>query len=232
MRQTTLLAIILVLAIAPLAVAAPTPGTYNTPSLGGTMLEGRATNSWSMPANGAMGMNDVWNSMSWDGSLLGTEWKFQCATSPAMHAVVDNRIAGTGTVIITAAYDGGTFFMSKDGPWGDGLGDDTGTLSGTTIITTLQYVSNVLVDGRENISASGIFDEDGCFLTFLLTNGIRVGDTTMGPKPMGYPGFLAPDCSPTRTDGSWSDIVDVSVRIDCPVSVEESTWGRIKSNYR
>ena len=36
----------------------------------------------------------------------------------------------------------------------------------------------------------------------------------------------------TPSEGGWSDIVDVSVRIDCPVSIDESTWGQIKANYR
>ena len=205
------------LMMATAAIAAePTPGLYQTPSLGGTMIEGRATNSWMMAGNAAMGNGDVWNSMSWmpGTMMLGTQWRFQCAVSTSPQTMQDNRVMGTGTVVYTTNYSGGTFFLSKTGPWGDGVNDLTGTLAATQIITTLQYVQNSLISGRENISASGLFDGSGCYLTFLLSNGIQLGNTDAGPVPMSYPGFQNTDCSPTRTFGSWSDIVDISMQID------------------
>jgi hypothetical protein len=77
MRLTRLmvLAAVLLIAIPALAVD-PAPGANSSPSLGGTVHEGRATNSWSMPANGAMGLADVWNAMSWNGMTQGMQWRF------------------------------------------------------------------------------------------------------------------------------------------------------------
>ena len=77
-----------------------------------------------------------------------------------------------------------------------------------------------------------MFDGSGCYLTFLLSNGIQLGNTDAGPVPMNYPGFQNTDCSPTRTFGSWSDIVDISMQIDCPVAVEEESWSGMKQLFR
>lgn len=228
----SLTVVMLVLALPAWAVE-PTPGLYNSPSLGGTVQEGRATNSWSMVGNGAMGVGDVWNAMSWNGVALGVEWKFECVVSPIAQAVQDNRDGnGTGTVVLTTNYSGGTFFLSKNGPWGDGTQDFTGMVAGTQIITTLQYVQFVLITARENINSSGFFaPPSSCALTFLLTNGVRLGDTDSGAVPANYPALLDPNCQPTRIYGSWSDIVDVTLQIDCALPVEASTWGGVKALY-
>lgn len=228
------LAVVMLVLSAPAWAADPAPGLYHSPSLGGTVQEGRASNSWAQPSNAAMGVQDVWHSMSWDGATLGAEWKFECAVSPVAQTVQDNRdVNGTGTVVLTTSYSGGTFFLSKNGPWGDGTLDFTGSIYDTQIITTMQYVQNVLITARENIDLDGVFTPpSSCALTFVLTNGVRLGDTDSGVLPANYPGFLDPNCQPTRTVGSWSDIVDVSVQIDCALPVEASTWGGIKALYR
>jgi hypothetical protein len=232
--RVILLAVSMVLITALPALAAdPTPGVYNSTDLGGSVLLGRGTQSWVAPLNANQGLNDIFNSRSWDGATLGTQWTLSCGIQPAVQTVVDNRDgSGNGTVVFTNVFQSGTFFLSKDGPWGDAVNDLTGTINITTSIVTVVYVSNVPVQSRLNIDSSGQFDGSDCLLRFVVANGIGGGDTDLLPKPAGYPTFLAPDCSASRVFGSWGDINQVTLQLDCPVPTHESTWGTIKTLYR
>jgi hypothetical protein len=217
---------------ASVAAAMPTPGLYMSTDLGGQVLTGRGTNSWTMPLNGAQGLGDVFNSWSWNGSALGTQWIFQCGVSPAAQTVQDNRVAGTGTVVFTTSYTGGTFFLDRNGPWGTGVMDFTGTLNSTVNIVTVQYVNNVPFAAVTNVNSSGLFDGSNCALTFAIANGVGKGDTDLMPKPAGYPDFMDTGCAANRVYGSWGDLITITMLIDCPVPVEVSTWGRVKALYR
>lgn len=218
---------------ASIALAAdPTPGIYNSVDIGGTMLTGRGTNSWTAPLNGADGLGDVFNSVSWDGALLGTQWRFQCGVSPAVQTRVDNRVNGTGTVVFTTNYTGGTFWLSRFGPWGDGVNDLTGTITTTQSIVTLQYVNFVPVQSRLNVNTYGEFDDSNCILTFAISNGIGAGDTDLGPKPAGFPDFLDANCGATRIYGSWGHLVDITMMLECPVPLTPTTWSAVKTLYR
>jgi hypothetical protein len=225
-----------VIATFALATAAwavdPVPGTYNSIDLGGPVLLGRGTQSWVAPLNAAHGVGDVLNSASWNGAALGTQWSFSCAVQAAAQTVTDHRIAGTGTVVFDNTFNGGTFFLSKTGPWSDGIHDLAGTLGATHVIATVQYVNNQPVGSRLNIDSAGLFDGSQCTLTFAIANGIGLGDTDSGALPANYPAFLAPDCSPTRVFGSWGDASQITFRVDCPVPVHSTTWGRVKAIYR
>jgi hypothetical protein len=213
--------------------AQPAPGTYHSTDLGGTVLLGRGTQSWAAPMNANQGLLDVFNSMSWNGAALGTQWIFRCGVQNGVQAVQDNRdMSGTGSVVFTNVFNGGTFWLSKTGPWGDAVSDLPGTIQITQSIVTVIYVNNVPVQSRLNIDSSGLFDGGGCALRFVVANGIGGGDTDLLPKPAGYPGFLDTACDPLRTNGSWGEVVQISMLIDCPVPVRESSWGVIKTLYR
>ena len=93
------------LPVAALA-AAPTPGVYNSTDLGGLVLVGRGSQSWTAPANAAHGNGDVFHSQSWDGSTLATQWHFECGISSAAQTVADHRVGGTGTVVFTTTFAG------------------------------------------------------------------------------------------------------------------------------
>lgn len=232
--RITLLAVALLIVVAVPALAAePTPGIYQSTDLGGNVLLGRGTQSWLAPLNANHGVQDVFNSRSWDGATLGTQWVFECGVQPAAQTVVDNRdMSGNGTVVFTNTFDGGVFWLSKAGPWGDAVNDLTGTINITTSIVTVVYVTNVPVQSRLNIDSSGQFDGSDCVLRFVIANGIGGGDTDLLPKPAGYPAFLDTDCNGTRQYGSWGDINQVTLLIDCPVPVNGSTWGAVKTLYR
>jgi hypothetical protein len=233
MLRTLLGAAVLALLAAGSALAAqPLPGTYHSTDLGGAVLLGRGTQSWDAPLNASQGLLDVFNSMSWNGAVLGTQWTFSCGVQNGAQTVQDNRVAGTGSVVFTNIFNGGVFWLSKNGPWGDGVNDLTGTVDVTQSIVTLIYVNGVPVQARLNIDSSGMFEGGVCALRFVVANGIGGGDTDLLPKPPGYPDFQDTNCNPSRVFGSWGDISQVSMLIDCPVPVRQSTWGVIKTLYR
>jgi hypothetical protein len=216
----------------PALAANPVPGVYNSTDLGGAVRTGRGTQSWTLPANGAQGLLDVFNSESWNGAFLGDQWKFQCGVQNATQTKQDNRVGGTGTIVYTNTFTGGSFWLSKNGPWGDGVNDWAGTPGSTVAIATVQYVNNVPVASRLNLNSSGVFDGGQCVLVFTIANGIGGGDTDLLPKPAGYPDFLDDSCQPTRSYGSWGDIQQITLQIDCPTPTHSSTWGQLKSIYR
>lgn len=225
--QVITAALALTAVVSTAAIAAPVAGTYRSTDLGGALFTGRASQSWVAPANAAGGAGDVYNAESWDGALLGTQWAIQCGLQGGPQGVQDNRVSGTGTVVYTNVFNGGTFYFNP-GPWGFG----TGTIANTVEIVTVQYVSNVPMAAVVNINTNGQFDNSNCLLTFAIANGFGQGDTDGGPKPATYPAFLDPACAPTRLFGSWGDVITIVARIDCPVPARSTTWGGLKSLYR
>ncbi len=210
----------------------PASGTYTSVDFGygsQDVLMGRGTNA-RPPVD--TGVNNVFNSASWDGSTLGTQWIFSCGVSTSQTRQ-DNRVSGTGTMVFTTNYAGGTFWLSKNGPWGDGSVDFTGTINALVRITTLQYVSGNVVSARENINTSGNFDGSNCFLTFVITNAVGVGDTDISAFDSSYPALLDTGCAANGTSGSWGDVRDITMQIDClPNPAKSASWGKVKSLYR
>ena len=216
--------------IAASAFAAPVVGTYRSVDLGGALQTGHASQSWTAAANAANGVNDVYNALSWNGAVLGNQWGLSCGIQGAPQLVQDNRVSGIGTGVYTNSFAGGRFFFNT-GPWCTSA-QCAGNISQTVEIVTVQYVSNIPAASVVNINTSGTFDNSNCNLTFAIGNGVGLGDTDGGPKPATYPDFLDTSCNPTRTFGSWGDIITITARVDCPVPVRQSTWGGLKSIYR
>lgn len=231
-RRDTFALTLAVLALSAVsAFAAPVNGTYTSTDLGGQLLTGRA----SVNRTGVnSGLPHVLHAQSWDpgSSSLGTQWSFDCAVETAPFGVVDNRNgAGTGTVVYTSVFNGGTFtFYAGGWPWGDG----TGTLGQTTIISTVQFVNNIPVASVINGNTSGMF-VGGCNLTFAIANGNGVGETPYASKPADYPVFLDGSCAPASAAqqfGTWGTVITMTMNIDCATDSHKSTWGAIKTLYR
>ncbi len=216
-------------ALAATAFANPVVGTYRSTDLGGALFTGHASQSWTAAANAANGVGDVYHALSWNGAL-GTQWGLSCGVQGAPQLVQDNRVAGTGTVVYTNSFGGGRFYFNN-GPWCTSA-QCAGNISQTVEVVTVQYVSNIPAASVININTSGVFDNSNCNLTFAIGNGVGLGDTDGGPKPATYPDFLDTSCNPTRTFGSWGDIITITARVDCPVPVKQSTWGALKATYR
>jgi hypothetical protein len=217
-------------------LAAPVNGIYTSTDLGGQLLTGRAS-TWRPGINS--GLPHVLHAQSWDGSTLGTQWEISCPTENVNFLVQDNRVNGTGTIVYTSTFTGGTFTLSPGAwPWGDG----TGTLTTTSLVTTVQYmlISNVStpVASVVNGNTAGTF-QGGCALTFAIGNGTGVGETTsLNPaitKPATYPTFLDGSCAlagPSQQFGSWGNVITITLGITCPVAADPTAWGNVKNLYR
>lgn len=230
--------LLLLLLLPALGMAVPVPGTYTSTDMGmgGVLLTGRAC-TWRPGINS--GLPHVLHAQSWNGTALGTQWEFNCPIETVNFLVQDNRVGGVGTIVYTSTFSGGTFtFFAGGWPWGDG----TGTLGVTTLITTVQYILiggvSTPVASVVNGNSSGEF-VGGCSLTFIIANGVGVGETnSLYPtmtKPSDYPTFLDGTCGPAASGqqyGSWGTVITITMHIDCPVPAATSTWSRVKILYR
>ncbi len=219
-----------------LATAAPVDGVYRSndfpPPFTGTLLTGRAS-TWRPTINS--GLPHVLHAQSWDGTTLGTQWEINCAVENSGYSVQDNTLNGTGTIIYTSTFQGGTFtFFAGGWPWGDG----TGTLGTTNLTTTVTFMGGYPMGSVVNGTTSGIF-VGGCELSFAIANGSGIGETTsLFPtltKPADYPTFLDGTCgpaSPTQQYGTWGTVLTITLGIHCPVPTEQTTWGKVKALYR
>jgi hypothetical protein len=231
---TTLFALALLAPAA--ALAAPNAGTYTTTDLGGQLLTGRAS-TWRTGINS--GLPHVLHGQSWDGTTLGTQWELRCAVENSQFGIQDNRVNGTGTVVYTSTFNGGQLeLFNTGGPWGFGVAN----LGTTSVISTVQFVNvggnSIPVASVVNANTSGDFG-NGCTLTFVISNGTGVGETTsLDPsiqKPADYPTFLDANCAPAPANqqyGTWGNTLTSTMRIDCVVPATPRTWGAVKDIYR
>jgi hypothetical protein len=236
LNRLSVFALLLILVSASSALAVdPAPGVYNSsPVPNAPFPEGRGSQSNELPADAQNGLDDVFNTASWDGVALGAQWMFSCGVAPVAHTVINNVDGnGNGTITYINTFTGGTFFLWKDGPWGDGVNDLTGTMNTTSSTVLVQVVGGQFAGSVGNVSTSGSFDGSGCVVTFEINNLVGLGDTDLTPPfPANYPALLDTSCGATRVNGSWGDVVDLTLRIDCPVQTEELSWSGIKSMYR
>jgi hypothetical protein len=216
------------------AMATPIPGYYSSTDIGGDLLVGRSSTSWPS-VHGNFGVGNVFNVHSWDGSALGTQWTAMCGIEPSAYTVTDHRVGGNGTVDYSSTFLGGSIWFGP-GPWGSGVG----TLNTTYVVTTVTYMMiggvSTAVNARANMQSSGTFTENNCTLNFILANGTGVGQTDGPPgynvKPATYPDFRDPSCSPTRVYGSWGDVSEIELVIQCVTPTKAPTWGVIRRMYR
>jgi hypothetical protein len=234
--RTLVLSSLSLLLVPALAFAAPNAGTYTTTDLGGQLLTGRAS-TWRTGINS--GLPHVLHAQSWNGATLGTQWELRCAVENAPFGVQDNRVGGTGTVVYTSQFIGGQLeLFNTGGAWGFGVAN----LGTTTVISTVQFVNiggnSTPVASVVNANTSGDFG-NGCTLTFAISNGTGVGETTsLNPalqKPADYPTFLDATCGPAPANqqyGTWGNTLTSTMRIDCSVPATPATWGAVKGIYR
>jgi hypothetical protein len=243
MRSMVLfLALLFIIPSVILAAAPPQNGNYFSTELpGASFLSGYFSESWVDPGTHGQIGNTI-NAASWNGSALGTDWKLWCPSIIAPPVLVsDTRDGmGTGDVVWQTDYDGGYYWMSKNGPWSaDNLIDFTGTVLEFNIITTYQYVFGDLLGIRSNITMIGKFDmldpswdTEKC-IVYEINNASFYGSTDIEPKPADFPEFMDDNCQTgVLTRGGWGDVTHIAIRIDlCTVPVESATWGSIKAMY-
>jgi hypothetical protein len=216
-----------------LSSALPVSGTYYSAFRGGAVLLGHA----SVARQGVNSGNPkIFHGQSWNGSALGTQWEIRCGvetTATAPDYSLYNPMTGTGFITYHQTFTGGSFTLYAD--MAVGWGGGSGTLNTTSAVSQVYLVNFVPVSSSFTAFTSGMFDEGNCRLDFAMSNGFGVGETPYLAKPATYPAFLAADCSPAdalHQFGVWADVNDITVMISCPVGVETSTWGHVKSMYR
>lgn len=241
MRSSVLIALVvpLLLTLVPVALWAsdcPKVGMYST--YAGTMLPGRASEAW-CGLDGTYGPGEegnAENAMSWDsvGSTLAGEWKLYGMTADPLGAVmIDMNLDGNGTGSITyrTNYDGGEFWLSKDGAWGDGTVDYTGYMTSYVVVATVTYVYGKMVGATSNVTAHGVFDNcpmKDAVVEFVIANAMLVWHPAWGGTPPGnYPPGLC-----TTTGVELFDVCCVTMNFQPAVPVEELSWGKIKSLYK
>jgi len=197
----------------------PQPGTYD-------VLGGRS----SLSGDGSPGHR--LNVASWDGSLLGTQWKIICTRISNVTVLFEDPGVKRVSRIY---YEGGYIWLDGGGPWAGGDPFYIGIMShGMFVIRTetlTEPYESVEELGTYQIYFDSYYGPHCAWLT--ASDGRLVGDTNAGLKPSDYPEFLDSGCQPTEATGRWSTFG--VVRIDfpgaCILPVEEQTWGAIKNRY-
>jgi hypothetical protein len=216
----------------------PVPGNYKTTDIGGPVSTGRYTEGW-LPGGGALLAGTTLDAESWNGSSLGTEWRYSCATelAPAV-LLVDNVDAnGDGNRTYMCTFSGGQIWLSGAGPWANGDASYPGTILSYIEFETVTYSHWVGVSAVTNVQATARFDNyPAACMAFTVSNGYRVGTTDLGMvKPADYPSFYAAGtCAPGLTLGAWWNMITMTLSVysGCETPARTSTWGSVKARYR
>ncbi len=144
----------LLIATAAFAECPENVGTFTT--MNGSMLGGRVSEA--ACGGGAGQPGNIQNAMSWDGLQLGSEWVVQGMTVNASGAVEIARSMDPRQRLdrVPHRLRRGTFWLSKDGAWGDGYQDLTGTIQNYTVTVKVTYVMGNHVGATSNIYFTGV----------------------------------------------------------------------------
>lgn len=203
----TALIFVIAMVTASFAVAGPPAvGSYYSDDFGGVMLMGRFSESW-LPAGAYGQIGNTTNAMSWDGSVLGSEWKMWCMSIAAAPSLVAD------TRDINATDNVSTF----------------------TVTTTYHYVTNNPLGIRSNVVMSGYSDGyDNC-MDYSINNAAFLSDTDVESFPSNLPPFLDSSCATGILDrGGWGTATEIALTITggCTVPTDESSWGAVKALYQ
>jgi hypothetical protein len=211
----------------------PKIGIYSTQSE--TMLGGRASEAW-CPVLVMPGVpGNAENAQSWDGVNLATEWKLYGMTIDAVGAVLLESDLLPGGIVqnrYSTHYDGGMFWLSKDGDWGDGVNDITGVLSYYNVETTVLIRADSVLYAASDITATGVFDDcrmRDAVVDFVIANALiawHPGWSSV-PMPADYPPFL---CG--APGGELFDVCCIAMNFQPAVPIEERSWGLLKAMYQ
>jgi len=231
-----------VLAFTPATSAGwPAEGIYTSTDIGGTMLPGRYSVSWTHDAGYGAGGN-VLRMQSWDGVSLGTQWSIQCPILSSSEMLSDSVDAeGHHHVTGSASYYtfGSTVVLDGSGPWGGAPEtyafdfhnlDETVTLVGTD----MEILSFTAVETGVALASA---DHYYAMLTIEAMTRTEEGNTDTSlydplDHPFPYPLFVGYNCDGERNLGTWGSVTAIRIEINTIVPTETTTWGRIKSLYR
>lgn len=214
----------------------PADGVYKSTDLGGSIFDGHYTEGY-LAANGAPLAGTVLNSESWDGTTLGTQWRYWCGETQTDGQVIQNTVDanGNGSKTFMKTFVGGFIWLSGTGPWANGDADYPGVIDTYVEIETVLYQNFVRQSAVTNVNAVAHFDAypNAC-LTFAIGNGAEVGSTDFGMmKPAEFPDALDNTCTAGAANASWWNFFSITLTVSgCSTPAQESTWGGLKSLYR
>jgi hypothetical protein len=221
----------------PVLAGPPVNGIYTSTDIGGTMLPGRYSESW-FP--GPLVTNNTLNEESWDGSALGTQWRWYCPWIAAAPALQSDNVDGfgNGQKVWKVTYAGGYCWLDGAGPWAGGDASYTASITLWLATVTETYANFQEVGTVRNQSAQAMFDgyNEQC-MSIAISNAEKLGDTDDGPLPANYPDFWDwVGCANIGTagPGEWGDVDSITyVIFGCEtVATQEKTWGAVKAIYR
>ncbi len=226
------------LAAATAFAGAPLPGNYQSSDLGGVIGYGRYTEGW-QSGGGALAVGTTLNAQSWNGTSLGSDWKYWCATEQAPATLMFDAVntSGNGNRTYMKTFQGGVIWLSGTGPWANGDPEYAGVIDTYAEFETIQYSNWVPIAAVSNVQATAHFNNypSDC-LAFQISNGTRIGTTDLGGvKPADYPAFLyAGTCAEGAPYGAWWQMTSITLSISsgCATPSKPSTWGSLKALYR
>jgi hypothetical protein len=238
-HMRTLLAFFLAIMVAiPVLAGPPADGTYKSTDIGGTMYTGFYSETWN---GGPLSVGNTINEESFDGTTLGTQWKWYCAYVVAPPILLYNGVVGgNGQKIWQATYTGGAAWFDGAGPWAGAPTDPFYTATVDTWIATVTelYSGGVEVSTVKTVNATASFAgyPDVC-IVLALSNLEKHGDGgTLPAGPPYYPDFMDGNtCASLGTTGpgEWGEVDDITYSIlGCTVRTEETSWGAVKALYR
>lgn len=205
----------------------------------GTMLSGRATETWcgadGNPIQGGQPGNTQ-NAMSWDGVTLGGQWAAwgMFIDSNGAVLITDTVDPGTGdgTRVYSTDYNGGEFWLSKTNSWANGVNHLTGSITSYNVMATLTIQGGVNVGVTSDIIFTGEFENcvggEGCAIRFeILGAQLAWHPGFGGSMPDNYPYLM---CGGTTAEAF--DVPSITGEIGCPVSTQNTSWGSLKSLYK
>ena len=208
----------------------PKDGIYTTTN--GTVLDGRASESWCGGTDPGRPGNTE-NAMSWDGANLGEQWKVWGMSIDPAGAVETARHfdgSGNGWIDYATNYSGGQFWLSGNHIRGDGTTDYKGTITYYNVGARVSYVGRQPVGVTSNIFLTGVFDScPSRHIEYAISNALLVWQTGYPTAmPARYPPFLC-----NAPSGELFTACCTVAKIHCtPISTKSSTWGGMKALYR
>jgi hypothetical protein len=221
------------LLLVPMTAEAGPPafGTYRSNDIGGVMLTGRFSESFVGGGPGQVG-NTI-HAQSYDTINLGTQWRVECPAIGASPTEVSNTVDGTGTgeIVYNTAYTGGTFWLARNGPWGDNTVDYVGTVTSFVNVATYQFVGGTLVSIVSNVTLNGTFDDHPGIMEFVISNSATIGSTDTQAFPAGFPELRDDGCAPGPTEGAWGTVPSITLLIQQAVDADEASFGAVKARF-
>lgn len=194
---------------ASVAQAAPITGIYQSQELGGTILDGRWSESWIGGIKDSLG-NTI-HSASFDGTTLGGMWEISGVTLSEAPVVISaqTHFGHTDTTLLSV-FGGGVLTLMPSGTWnsaGDGayIVDITSYEQVTTRTTSMATGKSTDIN---EISLSGTFrDYPGYTVSFAVAASAPLGSGTS--VPANFPTIL-----PTGTATSeWGVIQKMTMEL-------------------